>query len=101
MNAIEKAMCHAIAKNKNFQRDNTRVSIVEDEVNVFLFNNHIAKRTPDGWSINLCGCNTPTTRSRLSALLHHFTDHGGVYTAKNQAYLGSEKIAHNDWVLVL
>ena len=67
MRQIEKDMLAAIArKDQSWNQANTAVYIVGDCVEVFLHGHLIAAR--DGWRFNLCGWNTPTTRSRLNAL---------------------------------
>jgi len=97
---IEAQMNRAIYQLKNFSKGNTRVEITDDgEVKVFLHGHNIAKKIGHRWHINLCGWNSNTTRSRLSALLREFC---GTYVAtkQGQAYLGNEPIDSEGWYLV-
>lgn len=82
MRVIEKQMIEAIKAGKNWLSGNTRVRhdpvVGGCEVEVYLHGNLIAKRffrgedKPGKWQVTLAGWNTPTTRSRLTALCQAF-----------------------------
>ena len=44
------------------------------------------------------GCNTPTMRSRVNALLQGLEVPGRVYSVKGQAHFNGKPINHHDWV---
>jgi len=70
MRQIESAMLAAIAARQPFKQGNTEVRVDGISARVYLHGNLIAVKN-DGenrWRFNLCGWNTPTTRSRLNAL---------------------------------
>lgn len=100
MRKIEKEMLAAIKAGKAWKKDNTEVvcsAYAEEKrgMNVFLHNNLIARVdvfASTSVSICLCGWNSPTTRSRLSAIIREFSKqpgpHGlGVSTKKGQVCL--------------
>lgn len=71
MRKIEQAMCAAIKARKNWRQNNTEVVVSDggSKVAVYLHGNKIYMESAEGWAwFSLCGWNTPTTRSRLSAL---------------------------------
>lgn len=63
-------MLRAIAKRRNWKRSNTRVNIVNEWAEVFLFGNKIAQINLNTGEIyaNHCGWTTRTTLSRFRAL---------------------------------
>lgn len=63
-------MLRAIAKRRNWRKSNTRVNIVNNWAEVFLFGNKIAQINLDNGDIyaNHCGWATRTTLSRYKAL---------------------------------
>jgi hypothetical protein len=70
---IEDAMMYAIRNGNEFNQGNTTVHhdhvIGDTEVEVRLHGHLIAKRyIGNKWKFSLCGYNTRTTRSRLSAI---------------------------------
>jgi hypothetical protein len=84
MRQIEQAMCHAVSRGKYFRRGNTEVLVTDKGCEVFLHGNRIARyhRAAHALSVCLCGWNTPTTKSRLNALLHSFGTGARLYTEK-------------------
>jgi hypothetical protein len=88
MRKIEERMVKAIKSGKDWQSGNTRVSIGgEGVMRVHLHGHHIANVWNCGQevNVNLRGWNTPTTRSRLTALSHAFVPGcNGVCTKRGQ-----------------
>ena len=84
MRQIEQQMCIAIRSNKYFKRGNTEVLVTDNGAEVFLHGNRIAwyHRPTHCLSVTLCGWNTPTTKSRINALLESFGTRGRLYTEK-------------------
>jgi len=90
MRKIEREMIAAIKAGKSTKLDNTEVRQGDGVVEVLLHGHCIAMNTvATGWRFTLAGWNTPTTRSRVSALLETFGGPGrrGVYTKLGQAYV--------------
>jgi hypothetical protein len=87
MRKIEKMMLAAIDSGRDFELNNTKVIHDDGTVYVYLHGHNIAQRDPDGqYAINLCGYNTATTRSRLSAILFAYEPRiNGVCTKQGQA----------------
>lgn len=77
MRKIEEQMIAAIKAGKNWYKDNTQVSVAAREdgatiTSVYLHGNLIAQTGVDGghhWGFCFCGWNTPTTRSRINAII--------------------------------
>lgn len=99
MRKIEVNMINAILAGKNWRQDNTSY---ENGV-VKLHGNAIARKVDGMWQFTLAGWNTPTTRSRVSAILNNLTrSANGVKTRKGLAYISyrnGEKhdIDSTDW----
>ena len=70
MRKIEEQMLRAIAEHRNWRKSNTRVNIVNEWAEVFLFGNKIAQINLDSGDIYAThhGYPTVTTKSRLRAL---------------------------------
>jgi hypothetical protein len=69
MRTIEKKMNAAVNGRYGWRLSNTEVYIDnEGGVHVYLHSNEIYKEVNGRKYINLCGWNTPTTRSRLRSL---------------------------------
>ena len=89
-------MTDAVHNARNWKGKNTRVR-VETDVDgiiwrkVYLHGNCIYKRSFSVESFNLCGWDTPTTRSRLHALGINVSD------KKRVPYWCGERIATNRW----
>ena len=71
MRIIEKQMNTAILNCENWKNDNTEVlySPERDASYVYLHGNHIATVGDTFIELYTCGWNTPTTKSRLNAIL--------------------------------
>lgn len=97
MRLIERKMIAAIYEHKDWKCDNTRVICTQfvhsdeviDRVSVILHGSTIAVITPTEVQMSDCGWQTPTTKSRLSAILHEFCD-AGIYQKKHKWYLTME-----------
>lgn len=99
MRQIEQQMLAAIRARKNWKNGSTQVSYVPAErehpahIEVFLHRNLIARiyerniHHVGGIAVTLAGWNTPTTRSRLNAILREVRPgHHGIGTKLGQAY---------------
>lgn len=84
MRTIEKQMLCAIYERKDWRKDNTEVQVVHcghtlpeiERINVRLHGNHIATIEKDSVVISDTGWQTPTTKSRLNALLRELCGAG-------------------------
>lgn len=96
MRNIEVAMLDAIRNRKDWRSSNTQTKHVADTdcTFVWLHNNLIAKVTPQFVEICDCGWQTPTTKSRLNAILRTLCG-AGIYQ-KNHTWFGSA-IEETDW----
>lgn len=77
MRKIEREMLNAIHHGKNWTNSNTSVVCDgngTDSIEVYLHGHLIAEKTNylAEWHYNLCGWNTPTTRSRVTAIMREF-----------------------------
>ena len=110
MRKIEAQMCKAIHDCESFKSANTRVDIVDGEAHVYLHNNWIARirYCSDGQpfyvTVNNCGWASPTTKSRLNAMLRVFTK-GRIYQKNHVWYCYDVSIDNslvefpsNEWV---
>lgn len=113
MRVIEKQMIEAIKDRRPWKSGNTEVSLCRREddkplARIYLHGNHIAtvgyaSDQPAGdfevtnLSVSLAGWNTPTTRSRLTALCQTFTRCNGVRTCKGVAGLVYAKTITGEW----
>ena len=71
MRKIEEKMVNAVRNCKYFHEGNTEVEPTQGAVMVYLHGNLIYKKSRVNGcadAFNMCGWNTPTTRSRLHAL---------------------------------
>lgn len=96
MRQIEKDMVQFISRGVPgvWQQANTKVDITGPCVEVYLHGHLIAARdnaSDKGWRWNLCGWNTPTTRSRLNALGCR------VATKAGQPHVMGRAVPTNDW----
>jgi hypothetical protein len=84
MRQIERAMVNAVSRGKSLKRGNTQVLATDNGAEVFLHGNCIAwyHRPTHCLSVRLCGWNTPTTKSRINALLQSFGTGAHLYTKK-------------------
>lgn len=95
MRKIEKEMLRAIRERRNWKKSNTRVNIVNDWAEVFLFGNKIAQINLSNGEIhaNHCGWPTRTTLSRYRAL--------GIHVSLKDKHWRVERLdddPHNIWV---
>lgn len=113
MRKIEKLMINAINSDKVFSLDNTLVTIHSIangyKFKVFLHGNHIANvyrsNNFDVSSIefSFAGWPTPTTKSRINALLSLMPEYKGCYQKKGKLYFGyanwtvKQQINPTDW----
>lgn len=96
MRKIEREMCAAICNGRGFQSTNTRVVWDGNECRVYLHGHNIAHMQNGLWLFNLCGWNTPTTRSRINAIARDSGAHG-VCTRKGVAYSNGRAVSDNEW----
>ena len=74
---IEEQMLNAIREEKDFNRTNTKVEVIDfpgvsKRINVYLFSKCICKMTEDELEVNHHGFMTQTTKSRINALMREF-----------------------------
>lgn len=106
MRVIEAKMAAAALTGSSMRSGNTEVTTRTREdgariTTVYLHGNMIAQNgTLAGWGFRLAGWNTPTTRSRVNALLQGLGVPGRVYSVKGQAHFNGKPINHHDWVHV-
>ena len=76
MRKVETLMCAAVKQRASTTcGSNTRVVSDETGSHVYLHGHEIAKVAPDGTlSVNSCGWETVTTKSRLNALINCFSE---------------------------
>jgi hypothetical protein len=94
MRLIERQMIAAILDCKDWSKDNTRVVVTYfahaahpiERINVYLHDNNIATIEHDQITINNCGWFSPTTKSRLNAILHEFSS-AGIYQKDHKWFL--------------
>ena len=77
MRKIEERMVAAVKSCTNFSESNTQVTQANGNTYVYLFENCIYKIINGKRFFTLCGWNTPTTRSRLTALGVNVTTKNG------------------------
>ena len=107
MRVIERKMIAAIRDGRSMRDGNTVVEANSNGASwrVLLHGNLIAAGGTDTFSFTLAGWNTPTTRSRVNALLRAFTPSAAVYckdftpyfTPSNVNTLGRE-IGTREWI---
>jgi hypothetical protein len=89
MRKIEQEMIRAIRNPESIRmgwtKDNTRVQFTACGTEVYLYKSCIARTVKGAWEFNLCGWNTPTTRSRINAIANEFGRHQ-VYTLNGRAF---------------
>lgn len=102
MRVIERKMIAAIQAGKGMRAGNTRVEIANTLGNwrVYLHGNLIANGGSAGFSFTLAGWNTPTTRSRVNALLEGLTGARGVYCKAFEPHYCGAPIGSRDWISV-
>ena len=89
MRKIEAQMNAAIAGQRNWSKDNTRVEVDKHgDTYVYLHGHNIA-RIANNWDMQLssCGWETVTTKSRLNAILDCFVHNISIYQRDWQWYI--------------
>jgi hypothetical protein len=102
MRLIERKMIAAIHERKDWKCDNTRVICTQfvhsdhiiDRVSVILHGSTIAIITPTDVDVSDCGWQTPTTKSRLNAILREFCG-AGIYQKNQKRFACAE--GEKDW----
>lgn len=103
MRKIEQAMIKAIKDQRaGWQSGNTSVECALGACEVRLHGNSIARITEDAVCVTLAGWPTPTTRSRLNAILREFIPGGHVYQSEHCQYVavlggGAFDLDPNQW----
>lgn len=88
MRIIERQMNDAILNQKDWKKDNTEVINCSHVSDVFLYGNLIARIGETWIQIFDGGCQSPTTKSRLNALLKvHGCENEYVFQKKGQWFL--------------
>lgn len=105
MRKIELQMIEAIRAQRAFKLDNTEVTVHtrEDGVRVttvYLHGNMISQNGVTGWGVKLSGWNTPTTRSRVNAILQAIGVQGRVHQVEGEPMFNGKKISATDWIFV-
>lgn len=96
MRVIEQKMISAIRNGRDMTSGNTRVDVFGKIVHVSLHGNLIARVCPLHMDVTLAGWPTPTTRSRLNALLREFTG-SNIHQSKHVQYLDREEMDTRGW----
>lgn len=94
MRKIEQQMLNAIAESRDWKCDNTQVisSVFEHDnteiyrITIILHGSPIATLNKRELEFSPCGWCTPTTKSRLNALLHTYCN-AGIYQKNKRWYL--------------
>lgn len=100
MRKIEKKMIEAILTHGKMKEANTRVTTETRGdgalvTSVYLHDNLIAQSGADGkWGFKLCGWNTPTTRSRLSAIISTLYKDAHCYGVSS--FKGTPRLVYGD-----
>jgi hypothetical protein len=94
MRVVEKKMVAAVKARKNMRCGSTTVSNHENTTTVFLHRNPIAvvDWNDNTITVDNCGWETVTTKSRLNAVLREFTD-AGIHQHQWVWYMGREEFA--------
>ena len=105
MRVIEQKMIQAIKQGKPFSQSNTDVVVSESGTAlVYLFKNLIAEIHGNKLNVTFAGWATPTTRSRLNAILTTFAPnkHVRIKQFEPQYFDGEnyQSIGKSQWVLV-
>lgn len=102
MRKIEQQMIAAINERRDWRLDNTEVQCINfphgdttiDRIYVRLHGSTIAIIDPNNIDVSDCGWQTPTTKSRLNALLHTYCG-AGIYQKNHTWYAHAE--GETDW----
>lgn len=99
MRVIERKMVAAIQSGRSMRNGNTEVRCNDDgKWCVLLHGNLIADGDATSFSFTLAGWNTPTTRSRVNAILRGLTGAQGVYQKAFEPYYCGAVIGAKDWI---
>ncbi len=83
------------------QKPRSIKNTMTDGTAVYLHGHKIMQRDEDGgYSVNLCGYNTVTTRSRLNDLMRLLGLSSGIYCRKFEPFLNGSPMPYNGWVKV-
>ena len=99
MRKIEQSMVDAIRQNKGFSGGNTQVFLSLNGFRVKLHGNLIFEKDGDTIRFTLAGWPTPTTRSRIYAVLSMFTQNQ-LYQQAGKQFFGGRQISPDEWVTV-
>lgn len=109
MRVIERQMVRAIKEHRNWRSGNTVVEVgALGNWRVTLHGNLIATGGKDAFSFTLAGWNTPTTRSRVNALLHEFGGRCRVFQYKYEPWFTTDpakreaerEIGSDEWITI-
>jgi len=91
MRKIEQQMQTAIRNRMNWSKSNTSVEVdSEGYTDVRLHGNRIAQINPHGdITLSSCGWDTPTTKSRLNAVVDCFVSGCGIFQKDFTWYVGN------------
>ena len=93
MRKIESKVVRAFIWHRPAHEGNTHT----DGYNLYLHGNKIAKYEDGHYWFNLCGWNTPTTRSRINALFDLLNKRHRVHQIAWELYLDGEPINSSQW----
>ena len=98
MRKIEQEMIKAVLHKKSKSFGNTTVSTTNDKTLILLHGNKIAEINWPEMKIDVrdCGWKTPTTKSRLNALLDKFTD-SRIFQKKGQWFIRKNQGDAQNW----
>jgi hypothetical protein len=91
---IETDLIDALREGRDLKQANTTYDPRTGTVT--LHGSAIAQREGDGWKFNLCGYNTPTTRSRLNAVARAY-GLNGVFTRAGLPLVAGNAVPVNGW----
>jgi hypothetical protein len=101
---IEREMVAAVLNGRDYRNANTRVTHANDRAYVYLHGHNIAQVFDGYLTINDCGYQTVTTKSRLNALLHGLDAEAGIYQKAYVWYLagakGTTEVDSKEWYTV-
>jgi len=83
MRVIESQMLAAIRERKSWKSRNTKVTFVGGHSFVYLHGHCIAVVGPEDFEVSHCGWTTPTTKSRLNAIIRSLCPVGHGIHAKS------------------
>lgn len=108
MRKIEQQMIQAIRDGRNWHGGNTLVTNekrTDGGLDVYLHANRIATRASDGnWAFTLASWPTPTTRSRINALMREVAPGAGVFQRGGKQFMQTgdaapREIGSSEWFM--